>query len=131
LFLGKSDKAFGLPADHEVVCQVVRLAEERAIKPAHVALAWLLAKPVVAAPILGASKLDHLQDAVAAVDIKWTAAEVAALERPYQPKPHLGITRPFQYPPPGTVHDRGWSQFYRKGCSLSRSQLEDRHRGGG
>ncbi len=98
---------FRSPGDREVVAQVVRIAEQRGIKPAQVALAWLLAKPAVTAPIVGASKLPHLEEAVASVAIRLTAGEMDALERPYQPKPHAGITPQFQYPRPGAVHDRG------------------------
>jgi 1-deoxyxylulose-5-phosphate synthase len=50
-----------------------------------VALAWILQKPGVTAPIIGASKMKHLDDAVAALDIKLDAAECKALEEPYQP----------------------------------------------
>ena len=49
------------------------------------ALAWLLAKPVITAPIVGATKLHHLDDAIASVDVKLTAEEIAALEEPYVP----------------------------------------------
>jgi aryl-alcohol dehydrogenase-like predicted oxidoreductase len=92
--------------DKEIVETVARIAEQRGVKPAQVALAWLLAKPGVTAPIVGASKLHHLEDAVAAVDVKLTDQEVEALEHPYQPKPSWGITPPFNYPKPGAVHDR-------------------------
>jgi aryl-alcohol dehydrogenase-like predicted oxidoreductase len=56
-----------------------------------VALAWLLARPGVTSPIVGASKPHHLGDAVAAVDLKLSAEEVAALEGPYVPHPTLGF----------------------------------------
>jgi diketogulonate reductase-like aldo/keto reductase len=71
-----------------------------------VALAWLLSKPTVAAPIVGASKLSHLEDTAAAVELRLTADEIEALEHPYQPKPHMGITPPFRMPLSGAVHDR-------------------------
>ena len=97
---------FRTTADREIVAEVARIAGQRGVKPAQVALAWLLAKPAVAAPIIGASKLSHLEGAAAAVELRLTAAEIEALERPYRPKPHLGITPPFHMPPPGAVHDR-------------------------
>ena len=97
---------FRTPADREIVAQVARIAGQRGVKPAQVALAWLLAKPAVAAPIIGASKLPHLQVAAAAVELELTAEEIEALERPYCPRPHAGITPPFRMPPPGAVHDR-------------------------
>jgi len=53
-------------------------------------LAWLLSKPVVTAPIVGATKLSHLEDAIAAVDVKLSDDEVARLEAPYQPHRILG-----------------------------------------
>lgn len=93
--------------DREVVAQVARIAEQRGIQPAQVALAWLLAQPAVAAPLVGASALQHLDEAAAAVEIRLTHEEIAALEHPYRSKPHLGISPPFQPPDPGAVHDRG------------------------
>ncbi len=59
-------------------------------KPAQVALAWLLHRPGVNAPIIGASKMSHLEDAVAATEIKLTADEMRLLEEPYRPHPILG-----------------------------------------
>ncbi|HXA84843.1 MAG TPA: aldo/keto reductase, partial [Candidatus Dormibacteraeota bacterium] len=58
--------------------------------PAQIALAWLLHKPEVSAPIVGASKPHHLQDAVAAVNVKLTAEESSQLESTYVPHPVLG-----------------------------------------
>ncbi len=76
--------------DFAVVEQVKRIAAQRDVTPAQIALAWLLHKPGVAAPIIGASKLRHLEEAVAAIDIKLSAEEMDALEAPYQPHPVLG-----------------------------------------
>jgi aryl-alcohol dehydrogenase-like predicted oxidoreductase len=59
---------------------------------AQVALAWLLTKPAITAPIVGATKLHHLEDAVAAVGLKLTADEVKALEEPYVPHLVLGLS---------------------------------------
>jgi len=57
---------------------------------AQVATAWVLQRPGITAPIIGASKLKHVDDAVAALDIKLTPDEMAALEAPYIPKPVMG-----------------------------------------
>ncbi len=77
-------------SDFDVVDRVVAVAKERGEAPARVALAWLLSKPAVVAPIVGASKLQHLDDAVAAIDLKLTPEEVASLEEPYRPHPVRG-----------------------------------------
>jgi len=60
------------------------------VKPTQVALAWLLAKPGVTAPIVGASKLPHLDEALAALELRLDAAELTFLEEPYRPHPILG-----------------------------------------
>jgi 1-deoxyxylulose-5-phosphate synthase len=77
-------------ADHDVVDRVVALAERRGVKPAHVALAWLLHQPGVTAPIVGATKLEHLEDAVAALGVSLDESELRELEEPYRPHPVLG-----------------------------------------
>jgi aryl-alcohol dehydrogenase-like predicted oxidoreductase len=77
-------------ADFDVLDRVVTLAAEKGVKPAQVALAWLLHKPGVTAPIVGASKMPHLDDALAALDVSLSAEEVAALEEPYRPHRVLG-----------------------------------------
>jgi aryl-alcohol dehydrogenase (NADP+) len=71
--------------DRAVVDAVSRVAEQRGISRAQVATAWILSKPGVTAPIVGATKPHHLDDAIAAVDIKLTDDEIQALEAPYQP----------------------------------------------
>ena len=76
--------------DMPVVERVQGLARERGVPTAQVALAWLLHRPGVTAPIIGATKLGHLDDAVAAVDLALTADEVQALEAPYRPHRVLG-----------------------------------------
>jgi len=78
------------PSDFKVVEQLSEIAKKRGLPNAQVALAWLLAQPGVTAPIVGASKIAHLDDAVAALDIKLDAAELKALAQPYQPHPVLG-----------------------------------------
>jgi aryl-alcohol dehydrogenase (NADP+) len=77
-------------ADFAVVDRVVELAERRGVKPAQIALAWLLAQPAVASPIIGASKMHQLEEAVAALEIALSAEERAFLEQPYAPHPILG-----------------------------------------
>jgi aryl-alcohol dehydrogenase-like predicted oxidoreductase len=63
---------------------------ERGLPMAQVALAWLLGRPGVVAPIVGATKLNHLEDAIAAVDVTLTEDEIRRLEEPYRPHPILG-----------------------------------------
>jgi aryl-alcohol dehydrogenase-like predicted oxidoreductase len=77
-------------ADRKVVDRVAQVAAQRGIPRAQVALAWLLAKPVITAPIVGATKLHHIDDALAALDVKLDAAEIATLEEPYIPHAVVG-----------------------------------------
>jgi aryl-alcohol dehydrogenase-like predicted oxidoreductase len=79
-------------ADERVVARVGEVAGKRGVPRAQVALAWLLAKPVVTAPIVGASKPNHLEDAVAALSVKLSPEEIAALEEPYVPHPVAGFS---------------------------------------
>jgi aryl-alcohol dehydrogenase (NADP+) len=72
-------------ADFLTVDRVTEVANRRAVPNAQVALAWLLAKPEVTAPIIGASKMHHLEDAVAALELQLDAAEIDELEANYQP----------------------------------------------
>ena len=78
-------KLYDHPSDWEVVEALAKVAGQRGVAPAQVALAWLLAKPAVTAPIVGATKIEHLQTALEALDIELSAAEIAALEAPYRP----------------------------------------------
>jgi aryl-alcohol dehydrogenase-like predicted oxidoreductase len=77
-------------ADFDVVDVVRMIAAERGIPPAQVALAWLLGKPAVSAPIVGATRPEHVDDAVASAGIALSEDEVSRLERPYRPHPVLG-----------------------------------------
>jgi aryl-alcohol dehydrogenase (NADP+) len=77
-------------ADFDVVDVVRAVAGKRGLPPAQIALAWLLSKPAVSAPIVGATKLRHLDDAIAAVDLTLGDEEVAGLEAPYRPHPVIG-----------------------------------------
>jgi 1-deoxyxylulose-5-phosphate synthase len=76
--------------DFDVVDAVRAVAADRGVPPARVALAWLLGRPGVTAPIVGATKLAHLDDAVAAVGLALTQDESTCLEAPYRPHPVLG-----------------------------------------
>ena len=78
-------------ADREVVEAVASVAKQRSVPMAQVALAWVLAKPAVTAPIVGASKAGHLDDAIAALDINLTPDELAALEAAYVPHEVVGF----------------------------------------
>jgi 1-deoxyxylulose-5-phosphate synthase len=78
--------------DFDVVDAVVGIAGERECAPATVALAWLLAKRGMTAPIIGATKLHHIDDAIAALRIELSSDEIATLERPYRPHRVLGHT---------------------------------------
>ena len=93
----ETDEAFGRlfakteDADRKVVDRVAQVAAERGIPRAQVALAWLLAKPVITAPIVGATKLQHLDDALASIDVKLSDDEIALLEEPYVPHAVVGF----------------------------------------
>jgi 1-deoxyxylulose-5-phosphate synthase len=85
-----TDYLYSQPTDFDVVEGVAKAAAERGVPPAQVALAWLLGKPGVTAPIVGATKLGHLTDALAAEELELTDDEVKRLEEPYVPHPVLG-----------------------------------------
>ncbi len=76
--------------DYAVVDRVIEVAEGRGVKPAQIALAWVLHQPGITAPIVGASKMYQLEEAVTALDVALSAEELAALAEPYQPHPVLG-----------------------------------------
>jgi aryl-alcohol dehydrogenase (NADP+) len=78
------------PSDFTVVDRVAEIASARGVKNAQVALAWILSRPGMTAPIVGASKMYQLEDALAALEIKLTSEEIARLEEPYEPHPVLG-----------------------------------------
>jgi aryl-alcohol dehydrogenase (NADP+) len=77
-------------SDFAVVERVTEIAKKRGVPNAQVALAWLMQQPGVTAPIVGASKPGHLQDAIAAASFKLDEAELKALAQPYRPHPVLG-----------------------------------------
>ena len=78
-------------ADFLVADRVVTLAKRHGVKPTQVALAWMLSKSAVTAPIVGASTLSHLDDAVESLDVKLSAEDIACVEEPYTPHPVLGF----------------------------------------
>jgi 1-deoxyxylulose-5-phosphate synthase len=85
------DKLYVEASDRAIVARVAEIAEERGVSRAQVALAWVLAKPVVTAPIVGVTKDAHLDDAVAAVDLHLSDEEIARLEEPYTPHAVVGF----------------------------------------
>jgi aryl-alcohol dehydrogenase-like predicted oxidoreductase len=89
--VGQKLYASTLEADRKVVARVADVARQRGLPRAQIALAWLLHKPVVTAPIVGASKLQHLDDAIGALSVKLTAEEIASLEEPYIPHSIVGF----------------------------------------
>src|ERR1051325_5275362 len=100
----ETDEAFGRlfantqEADRKVVDRVAEVATARGVPRAQVALAWLLSKPVITAPIVGATKLHHLDDALASVSLKLSPDEIAALEEPYVPHAVVRFERNGQIP---------------------------------
>lgn len=95
---------FKRPADEAVIDAVAAVAAERGVRPAEVAVAWLLAQPGVTAPIVGATKLGHLDDPVQAVGTRLSDAEVARLEGAYETQAPLPVyfrPPPSQAPGPG------------------------------
>jgi aryl-alcohol dehydrogenase-like predicted oxidoreductase len=84
------DSLYNQPTDFDVVDRVTDVAAGRGVPPAQVALAWLLHKPGVTAPIVGATRLGHLQDALAAEQLSLSEEEMRRLEEPYVPHPVLG-----------------------------------------
>ncbi|MDO9474447.1 MAG: aldo/keto reductase [Caulobacter sp.] len=84
-----SPRLYYRDADFAVVDAVEAIAKERGLSNTQVALAWVLRNPAITAPIVGASKMHHLSEALAALEVTLTDDEVAALEAPYQPKPVL------------------------------------------
>ena len=83
---GFADNLYYTDADFDVVDALTAVAKGRGEPNMQVALAWVLSKPAITAPIIGATKLSHLDDAVVALSIKLTAEDIAALEAPYKPR---------------------------------------------
>jgi aryl-alcohol dehydrogenase-like predicted oxidoreductase len=87
---GFTDYLYSQPTDFDVVERVAEVAAERRVPAAQVALAWLLQRPGVTAPIVGATKTSHLTDALAAESLELDESEAGRLEEPYVPHPVLG-----------------------------------------
>jgi 1-deoxyxylulose-5-phosphate synthase len=83
------DSLYG-PQDFDVVDRAAEVASDRGVPAAQVALAWLLHRPGVTAPIVGATKIEHLEDALAAADLTLSDEEIARLEEPYVPHRVIG-----------------------------------------
>jgi aryl-alcohol dehydrogenase-like predicted oxidoreductase len=82
---------YGVDGDREIVAAVASVAEKRGVSRAQVALAWMLSKPFITAPIVGSTKLAHIDDAAAAVGLELGEDEIALLEAPYTPRPVVGF----------------------------------------
>jgi aryl-alcohol dehydrogenase-like predicted oxidoreductase len=85
-----SDERYRADADFDVVDRLAEVAAEREVPAAQLALAWLLSRPGVTAPIVGATRLGHISDALAAAELTVTDEEIRRLEQPYVPHPVLG-----------------------------------------
>ena len=85
-----SKRMYNHEGDDAIINRVADLAEARGVPPAQVALAWLLHRPGVTAPVVGGTKMKHLEDAVKAVDLELSEEERAGLEEAYAPRPVLG-----------------------------------------
>jgi aryl-alcohol dehydrogenase-like predicted oxidoreductase len=85
-----SDERYNSPSDFDVVDRLAEVAAARGAPPAQVALAWLLSRPAVTAPIVGATRLGHINDALAAAQLILTDEEVRRLEELYLPHRVLG-----------------------------------------
>jgi aryl-alcohol dehydrogenase-like predicted oxidoreductase len=79
-------------ADRKVVDRLGQISEQRGLPRAQIALAWLLSRPGITAPIVGATKSHHLQDAIAALSLRLSPEEIVSLEEPYTPHPVLGFS---------------------------------------
>jgi aryl-alcohol dehydrogenase-like predicted oxidoreductase len=84
-------KLYSKDTDFDIVNRVTEIADKKGLPNAQVALAWMLSKPGITAPIIGASKPGHLEDAVAALSVKLSDEEINRLEELYQPHPVLGF----------------------------------------
>ena len=86
-----AQKLYYRPSDFTVVDRLTEIATKRGVQNAQVALAWILGKPGVSSPIIGASKMTHLDQAINALQLKLDEGEIKALEEPYEPHPVLGF----------------------------------------
>ena len=82
---------YGLPAERRIIAALAKVAGRHSVSQAQAALAWHMAKPWVTAPIIGATRIEQLDEAIAATSLKLSAGDIAALERPYVARPVAGI----------------------------------------
>ncbi len=85
-----AQKLYYQDSDFTVVERVTSIAKKRGVPNMQIALAWVLQQPGVTSPIVGASKMQHLEEAVGALQVKLDAEEFKALAEPYKPHPILG-----------------------------------------
>jgi 1-deoxyxylulose-5-phosphate synthase len=83
-------KLYGRPADDAVAEVIGEIAKTRRAEPGQIALAWTLSRPGVVAPILGPTRVAHVDAAVAALEIELETAEIARIDQAYQPRPYAG-----------------------------------------
>lgn len=88
--IAKSKYDATVETDQRVVKRIAEVAEKHGVPRVHIALAWLLQKEPVTAPIIGATKTSHLEDAVGALSVRLTGEDVSYLEEPYVPHPIIG-----------------------------------------
>jgi aryl-alcohol dehydrogenase-like predicted oxidoreductase len=87
-----ADHMYFREEDFTVAERAQEIAEKRGVSSSQIALAWMLGKPYITAPIIGVSKMEHLEQSIAALDIELSEDEVTSLEEAYQPHPILGHT---------------------------------------
>lgn len=85
-----AQKMYYEASDYDVVDRITEIANTRGVTNAQIALAWILHRPGITAPIIGASKIEHLEDLAKAVDLKLSEEEIKNLDEPYKPHPVLG-----------------------------------------
>jgi aryl-alcohol dehydrogenase (NADP+) len=85
-----AQKMYYQPSDYDVVDRITEVAKQRGVSNAQIALAWLLHQPGITSPIIGASKIEHLEDLAKAVDLKLSDEELNSLSEPYRPHQVLG-----------------------------------------
>ena len=85
-----AESLYNRPEDYDLADRIAQVAAKREVPSAQMALAWLLHRPGVTAPIIGATKIGHIEDALAAEGLQLSEAEMAALEEGYRPHPVLG-----------------------------------------
>jgi aryl-alcohol dehydrogenase (NADP+) len=89
-----ADELYFTEPDFDVLDDLIELARARGAKPAQVALAWMLSVPGITAPIIGATREEHIDEAVAAIGMQLSEEEIVRLERAYRPHPIRGHRQP-------------------------------------